>query len=113
MSFKDYTPQSIGDIVFANDHDENLLMDIVNGHRPFPSGGKNGILLYGVYPSPHVPRAIEVKPALSWKSRVVVAKVCSADSKRATAPSRRAMASPKPAGAPAPPIARRGMARSR
>ena len=48
MSFKDYTPQSIGDIVFANDHDENLLMDIVKGHRPFPSGGKNGILLYGV-----------------------------------------------------------------
>jgi replication-associated recombination protein RarA len=48
MSFKDYTPQSIGDIVFANDHDETLLMDIVNGRRPFPSGGKNGILLYGV-----------------------------------------------------------------
>ena len=48
MSFRDYTPQSPGDIVFANDHDENLLMDIVNGHRPFPSGGKNGILLYGV-----------------------------------------------------------------
>ena len=48
MSFKDYTPQSLGDIVFANDHDENLLMDIVHGRRPFPSGGKNGILLYGV-----------------------------------------------------------------
>ena len=48
MSFKDYTPQSIGDIVFANDHDENLLMDIVNARRPFPSGGKNGILLYGI-----------------------------------------------------------------
>ncbi len=48
MSFKDYTPQSIGDIVFANDHDQSLLMDIVNGRRPFPSGGKNGILLYGV-----------------------------------------------------------------
>ena len=48
MSFKDYTPQSLGDIVFANDHDENLLMDIVNARRPFPSGGKNGILLYGV-----------------------------------------------------------------
>lgn len=48
MSFKDYTPQSIGDIVFANDHDQSLLMDIVKGSRPFPSGGKNGILLYGV-----------------------------------------------------------------
>ena len=48
MSFKDYTPQSLGDIVFANDHDENLLMDIVHGRRPFPASGKNGILLYGV-----------------------------------------------------------------
>ncbi len=34
-----------------------------------------GILLYGVYPSPEVPRAIEVEPALAWKSRVVYFKV--------------------------------------
>ena len=34
-----------------------------------------GILLYGVYPSPDVPRAVEVSPALSWKSRVVYFKV--------------------------------------
>jgi len=34
-----------------------------------------GIMLYGVYPSPEVPRAIEVRPALEWKSRVVYFKV--------------------------------------
>lgn len=30
-----------------------------------------GILLYGVYPSPHVKRTVSVAPALTWKSRVV------------------------------------------
>ncbi|HEX6210019.1 MAG TPA: alanine racemase [Methylomirabilota bacterium] len=34
-----------------------------------------GILLYGVYPSAEVLRTIEVRPALSWKSRVVYFKV--------------------------------------
>jgi len=34
-----------------------------------------GILLYGVYPSPHVPQTVNVKPALAWKSRVVYFKV--------------------------------------
>ncbi len=34
-----------------------------------------GILLYGVYPSREVQRTIEVKPALTWKSRVVYFKV--------------------------------------
>ena len=34
-----------------------------------------GILLYGVYPSPEVARTVAVKPALSWKSRVVFFKV--------------------------------------
>ncbi len=34
-----------------------------------------GILLYGVYPSPSTPRAVEVQPALAWKSRVVYFKV--------------------------------------
>lgn len=34
-----------------------------------------GILLYGVYPSADVPRTVEVRPALSWKSRVVYFKV--------------------------------------
>jgi alanine racemase len=38
-----------------------------------------GILLYGVYPSPELPRSIEVKPALAWKSRVVYFKVVKPD----------------------------------
>jgi alanine racemase len=39
-----------------------------------------GILLYGVYPYPGAPRAAEVKPALSWRSRVVYFKVVEAGS---------------------------------
>jgi alanine racemase len=34
-----------------------------------------GILLYGVYPSEDVPKNIHVRPALSWKSRVVYFKI--------------------------------------
>lgn len=34
-----------------------------------------GILLYGVYPSPDVPRTVPVRPALTWKSHVVYFKV--------------------------------------
>ncbi len=34
-----------------------------------------GILLYGVYPSADVPQTVEVRPTLSWKSRVVYFKV--------------------------------------
>ena len=34
-----------------------------------------GILLYGVYPSKSVARTVAVRPALSWKSRVVYFKV--------------------------------------
>ena len=34
-----------------------------------------GILLYGVYPSADVPNNIQVRPALSWKSRVVYFKI--------------------------------------
>ncbi len=34
-----------------------------------------GLLLYGVYPSCQIPHTIAVRPALSWKSRVVYFKV--------------------------------------
>jgi alanine racemase len=34
-----------------------------------------GLLLYGVYPSAETPRTVDVRPALSWKSRVVYFKV--------------------------------------
>jgi alanine racemase len=39
-----------------------------------------GILLYGVYPSLDAPRTVAVKPALTWKSRVVYFKVVEAGS---------------------------------
>jgi alanine racemase len=39
-----------------------------------------GILLYGVYPFAGAPRTVEVRPALSWKSRVVFFKVVEAGS---------------------------------
>lgn len=38
-----------------------------------------GILLYGVYPNSEVKRSISVRPALSWKSRVVYFKVVQPD----------------------------------
>jgi alanine racemase len=34
-----------------------------------------GIMLYGVYPSAEITRSVDVRPALSWKSRVVYFKV--------------------------------------
>ncbi len=34
-----------------------------------------GLMLYGVYPSPEVARTVALRPALSWKSRVVYFKV--------------------------------------
>ena len=34
-----------------------------------------GLLLYGVYPAKHIPHRVPVRPALSWKSRVVYFKV--------------------------------------
>lgn len=34
-----------------------------------------GVLFYGVYPGRDIPRAIDVKPALTWKSRVAYSKV--------------------------------------
>ena len=34
-----------------------------------------GVMLYGVYPSPMVDRNVRVRPALTWKSRVVYFKV--------------------------------------
>ena len=34
-----------------------------------------GVLFYGVYPGRDIPRTIDVKPALTWKSRVAYSKV--------------------------------------
>ncbi len=34
-----------------------------------------GIMLYGVYPAPDVPRTVDVKPALTWRSRAAYTKI--------------------------------------
>lgn len=34
-----------------------------------------GLMLYGVYPSPETRRAVEVRPAITWRSRVVHSKI--------------------------------------
>ena len=49
MSFKDYSPQSISDIVFASEQSKQLIEQLVSGVMPFPKGGGGitGILLYG------------------------------------------------------------------
>ena len=36
---------------------------------------RTGLLLYGVYPDPSIPRSISVKPVLRWTSKVVYFKV--------------------------------------
>lgn len=45
----------------------------------FPKSHKHlvrtGLLLYGVYPDPDIPKSIDVKPVLKWTSRVVYFKV--------------------------------------
>jgi len=43
-----YEPTSINDIVFADDHTQAKITDLVSGVHPFPFAGKNGIILYGV-----------------------------------------------------------------
>ena len=48
MAF-DYTPKTISDIVYRDNASEQLIHDLVNGARPYPYSGKNGIILYGVF----------------------------------------------------------------
>ena len=44
-----YTPKTVDDIVFEDDHSRQLIEDLITGARPFPiREGKCGILLYGV-----------------------------------------------------------------
>ncbi|MFZ6755387.1 AAA family ATPase [Undibacterium sp. Dicai25W] len=42
-------PQSISDFVFKSPREQLLVQSIVDGRRPFPQSGKNGILLYGTW----------------------------------------------------------------
>lgn len=44
-----YVPTIPSDIVFGNDESAALISDIANGRKPFPTFGKNGLLLYGIW----------------------------------------------------------------
>lgn len=46
---KTYSPKSVDDIVYPNDHSKTLIEQLVSSARPFPiAEGKCGILLYGI-----------------------------------------------------------------
>lgn len=51
MLIKDYTPTTIDEIVFSKDESRLRLKEILNGSKPFPFSGKNGILIYGAWGS--------------------------------------------------------------
>jgi replication-associated recombination protein RarA len=44
-----YLPTQPSDIVFGNDESASVIGDIVSGRKPFPTFGKNGLLLYGIW----------------------------------------------------------------
>jgi replication-associated recombination protein RarA len=49
IDLNNYLPKTISDIVFGNDESEAMINDIANGRKPFPTFGKNGIILYGIW----------------------------------------------------------------
>ena len=49
LNADDYVPRTIYDIVYHSDKSREAIEEIVEGHIPFPSAGKNGILLWGVW----------------------------------------------------------------
>ncbi|HND48576.1 MAG TPA: alanine racemase [Anaerolineales bacterium] len=48
------------------------ILNLPDGHLDMV---RPGVLFYGVYPGRDIPRTIDVKPALTWKSRVAYSKV--------------------------------------
>lgn len=49
FKIKDHSAKCVEDIVISNDDSRERLLDITNGHVPFPIAGKNGILIFGVW----------------------------------------------------------------
>jgi len=49
IDLNNYLPTVLTDIVFGNDESEATVMDIASGRKPFPTFGKNGLLLYGIW----------------------------------------------------------------
>lgn len=48
------------------------ILNLPEGHLDMV---RPGVLFYGVYPGRDIPRTVDVKPALTWKSRVAYSKV--------------------------------------
>ena len=46
---KQFAPKNISDFVYCNQQSRETIENIVSGNIPFPVGGKNGIILYGVW----------------------------------------------------------------
>lgn len=49
IDFNKYLPTVLTDIVFGNHESQATVMDIASGRKPFPSFGKNGLLLCGIW----------------------------------------------------------------
>ena len=48
LNADDYVPRTIHDIVYHSDRSKEAIEEIVEGYVPFPTAGKNGIILWGV-----------------------------------------------------------------
>jgi replication-associated recombination protein RarA len=49
IDLDNYFPSTLAEVVFGNDQSEHLINDIANARKPFPTFGKNGLLLYGIW----------------------------------------------------------------
>ena len=49
LNADDYVPRTIHDIVYHSDRSKEAIEEIVEGYVPFPTAGKNGIILWGVW----------------------------------------------------------------
>ena len=49
LNADDYVPRTIQDIVYHSDRSREAIEEIVEGYVPFPTAGKNGIILWGVW----------------------------------------------------------------
>ena len=47
FKIKDHSANCVEDIVISNEDSRERLLDITNGHVPFPIAGKNGLLIFG------------------------------------------------------------------
>ena len=49
FKIKDHSANCVEDIVISNENSRERLIEITQGHVPFPIAGKNGILIFGLH----------------------------------------------------------------